>query len=80
MLFMEKANTLFKIKNTVGLDSPCNLLEKLFNNLVAPLLYCSEIWGITCPVNDSVPYGYLHFKFLKKSYEFIVKLQMIPVM
>ena len=46
-LLMEKAKkALFKIKNTIGLDNPCNLLEKLFDNLVIPvMLYCSEIWG-----------------------------------
>ena len=61
-LLMEKAKkSLFKIKNTIGLDNPCNLLEKLFDNLVIPvMLYCSEIWGVICQVNNSTPYEYLH--------------------
>ena len=67
-LLMEKAKkALFKIKNTIELDNPCNLLEKLFDNLVIPvMLYCSEIWGVICQVNDSTPYEYLHLKFLKE--------------
>ena len=65
---MEKAKkALFKIKKTVGLDNPCHVLEKLFDNLVVPvMLYCSEIWGILCQVNDSTPYEYLHSKFVKE--------------
>ena len=30
------------------------------------MLYCSEIWGILCPVNDSMPHEYLHLKFVKE--------------
>ena len=66
---MEKAKkALFKIKKTVGLDNPCQLTEKkLFDDFVVPvMLYCSEIWGILCPVNDSTPYEYLHLKFVKE--------------
>ena len=68
MLLMEKAKkALFKIKNTIGLDNSCNLLEKLFDNLVVPvMLYCSEIWGISSPVNDTTPYEHLHLKFIKE--------------
>ena len=34
-LLMEKAKkTLFKINNTIGLDNPWSLLEKLFDNLI----------------------------------------------
>ena len=67
MRLMGKVNkALFKIKNTIGLDNPCNILEKLFDHLVAPvMLYCTELWGITCAVNDTTPYGYQHLKFIK---------------
>ena len=34
-----------------------HILEKLFDNLVAPvMLNCCEIWAITCGVNDSIPF------------------------
>ena len=61
-LLMEKAKSaLFKIKNTIGLDYPCSLLERLFDNLVTPvMLYCSELWGIACAEKDTTPYEYLH--------------------
>ena len=77
---MKKA--LFKIKNTIiGLGNPCSLLEKLFDNLVTPvMLYCSEICGtglyrflifaplltLTCAEKDTTPYEYLHLKFIKE--------------
>ena len=36
----------FKIKKTITLNNPCNLLEKLFDSLVVPIiLYGSEVWG-----------------------------------
>ena len=65
---MEKAiKSTFHIKNTIGLDNPCNLLEKLFDNLVAPvMLYCSELWVITCSVSDATPYAYLHLNSIKE--------------
>ena len=65
---MEKAKkALFKIKNTIGLDNPCDLLEKLFDNLVAPvMLYCSELLGITCADKDTTLYEYLHLKFIEE--------------
>jgi hypothetical protein len=46
-LLMEKSRkAYFKMKKTIGLNNPCNLLEKLFYSLVTPiLLYCSEVWG-----------------------------------
>ena len=68
MRLMGKVNkALFKSKNTIGLDNPCNILEKLFDNLVTPvMLYCTELWGITCAVNDTTPYGYQYLKFIKK--------------
>ena len=52
---MEKAKkAVFKIKNTIGLDNPCSLLEKVFDNLVTPMmLYCSELWGLTCAEKDT---------------------------
>lgn len=67
-LLMEKAKkAFFKIKKTVGLDNPCRLLEKLFDNLIAPvMLYCSEIWGILGTFNDSTPFEHLHMKFVKE--------------
>jgi hypothetical protein len=38
----------FKIKKTVGLNNPCNLLEKHFDTLVVPIIYNGcEIWGLT---------------------------------
>ena len=45
MLLMEKPKkALFKIKNIIGLDNPCNFLEKLFDNLVVPvMLYCTVV-------------------------------------
>ena len=48
-LLMEKGRKAwFKIKKTVGLNNPCNLLEKLFDTLVVPIiLYGCEIWGLT---------------------------------
>jgi hypothetical protein len=37
----------FKIKKTITLNNPCNLLEKLFDSQVVPtILYGSEVWGI----------------------------------
>jgi hypothetical protein len=37
----------FKIKKTIGLNNPCNLLEKRFDSLILPIsLYCCEIWGL----------------------------------
>ena len=64
---MEKAKkALFKIKNTIGLDNPCGLLEKLFDNLVTVMLYCSALWGLTCAEKDTAPYEYLHLKFIKE--------------
>ena len=54
-------------KNTIGLDNPCSLLEKLYDNLVTPvMLYYSEIWGLTCAEKDTTPYEYLHLKFIKE--------------
>ena len=57
-LLMEKAKkTLFNINNTIALDNPCSLLEKLFDNLVTlVMLYCSELWGLTCAEKDTTPY------------------------
>ena len=65
---MEKAEkALFKIKNTIGLDNPCSLLEKLFDNLVTPvMLYCSELCGLTCAEKDTTPNECLHLKFIKE--------------
>ena len=67
-LMMEKAKkSQFKIKNTIGLDNPCSLLEKLFDNLVTPvMLYWGELWGLTCAEKDTTPYEYLHLKFIKE--------------
>ena len=58
---------MFKIKKVLSLDVPCNILEKLFDTLVAPIiLYGSEVWGIGKPPNDSDPYEHLHLKFIKE--------------
>ena len=80
-LLMEKdKKALFKIKNTIRLDNLSSLLEQLFDNLVTPvMLYCSELWGLTCAEKNTTPYEYLHLKFIKKFLEFIVKLQMMHV-
>ncbi len=54
-------------KIIVSLDVPCNIIEKLFDTLVAPIiLYGSEVWGIGKPPNDSDPYEHLHLKFIKE--------------
>ena len=65
---MEKGRkSFFKIKQCVGIDNPCSLLEKLFDSLVSPIiLYCSELWGINSAFKDSDPYEYLHLKFIKE--------------
>ena len=65
---MEKAKKVFfKIKKTDGLDNPCRLFEKLFDNLIAPvILYCSEIWGILGTCNDSTPFEHFRMKFAKE--------------
>ena len=67
-LLMEKGRkAFFKIKQCVGFDNPCSLLEKLFDSLVSPIiLYCSELWGINSAFKDSDPYEYLHLKFIKE--------------
>ena len=30
------------------------------------MLYCSELWGLTCVEKDKTPYEYLHLKFIKE--------------
>ena len=30
------------------------------------MLYCSELWGLTCAEKDTIPYEYLHLKFVKE--------------
>lgn len=66
-LLMEKGRKAwFKIKKTVGLNNPCNLLEKLFNTLVVPIiLYRCEIWGVDHCFKDGEPFEHLHIKFIK---------------
>ena len=40
---------------------------KLFDYIVTPvMLYCSELWGITCTEKDTNPYEYIHLKFIKE--------------
>ena len=65
---MEKGRkAFFKIKQCVGFNNPCSLLEKLFDSLVSPIiLYCSVIWGITTAFKDADPFEYLHLKFIKE--------------
>ena len=44
---MENAKkALYKIKNTIGLDNPCSLLEKLFDNLVTPVMLFVVNYGV----------------------------------
>ena len=58
---------LFKIKKSIGLDNPCNLLEKLFDTLVVPiLLYNCEVWGLQNSFKDSDPFEHIHLKFIKE--------------
>ena len=57
----------FKIKKTITLDNQCNLLEKLFDSLVVPIiLYNSEVWGVGNSFKDSEPFEHLHLKFVKE--------------
>ena len=30
------------------------------------VLYCSELWSLTCAEKDTTPYEYLHLKFIKE--------------
>ena len=54
----------FKIKKTITLNNPCNLLEKLFDSLVVPIiLYGSEVWGVGNKFRDSDPFEHLQLKF-----------------
>jgi hypothetical protein len=56
----------FKIKKTITLSNPCNLLEKLFDSLVVPIiLYGSEVWGVGNKFRNSDPFEHLHLKFIK---------------
>ena len=67
-LLMEKGRKAwFKIKKSVGINNPCNLLEKLFDSLVVPIiLYGSEIWGVRNNLKDSEPFEHLQMKFIKE--------------
>lgn len=57
----------FKIKKNIGLNNPCNLLEKLFDTLISPIiLYGCEVWGTYSNLKDTDPYEYLHIKFIKE--------------
>ena len=57
----------FKIKKTIGLNNACNLLEKLFDTLVSPIiLYGCEVWGAYCNFKDTDPFEHLHIKFIKE--------------
>ena len=61
-LLMEKGRKAwFKIKKNVGLNNPCNLLEKLFDTLVVLIiLYGCGIWGVDHYFKDSEPFEQLH--------------------
>jgi hypothetical protein len=65
---MEKGRKVwFKIKKTITLNNPCNLLEKLFDSLVVPIiLYGSEVWGVDNKFRDSDPFEHLQLKFIKE--------------
>ena len=67
-LLMEKSRkAYFKIKKTIGLNNPCNLLEKLFYSLVTPiLLYGSEVWGVYLDPGDSSIVEKFHMKCIKE--------------
>ncbi len=68
-VLMEKGRKAwFKINKIVSVDNPCNLLEKLFDTLVSPIiLYSSEVWGAQGKgPSDSDPHEYLHLKFIKE--------------
>jgi hypothetical protein len=57
----------FKIKKTITISNPCNLLEKLFDFLVVPIiLYGSEVWGVGNQFRNSDPFEHLHLKFIKE--------------
>ena len=57
----------FKIKKIVGLNNPCNPLEKLFDTLVVSIiLYGCEIWGVDYCFKDSEPFEHLHITFIKE--------------
>jgi hypothetical protein len=67
-LLMEKSRkAYFKMKKTIGLNNPCNLLEKLLYSLVTPiLLYCSEVLGVYLHPGDSSIVEKFHMKFIKE--------------
>ena len=67
-ILMEKGRKAwFKIKNSIGLNNPCSLLEKLFDMLISPIiLYGCEIWGTNNKFKDTDPYEHLHLKFIKE--------------
>jgi hypothetical protein len=54
--------------DNVHLNNPCNLLEKLFDSLVVPIiLYGSEVWGVGNKFRDSDPFEHLHLKFSEET-------------
>jgi hypothetical protein len=60
-------NLIFHLQKRLGLNNPCNLLEKLFDTLVVPiLLHGCEIWGVDHCFKDSEPFEHLHIKFIKE--------------
>ncbi len=67
-ILMEKGRKAwFKIKNSIRLDNPCSMLEKLFYTLISPIiLYGCEIWGPSSNFKNSDPYEHLHLKFIKE--------------
>ena len=59
----------FKIKKTITLNNPCNLLKKLFDSLVVPIiLYGSEVWGVSTynKFRDSDLFEHLHLNVIKE--------------
>ena len=59
----------FKIKKTITLNNICNLLEKLFDSLVVPIiLYGSEVWGVSTynKFRDSDLFEHLHLNVIKE--------------
>lgn len=52
------------MKKIIGIDNPCNLLEKLFDSIVLPVLfYCCEIWGVDLSLKDISVIEKFHVNF-----------------
>ena len=57
-----------KLKKSLSLNNPCNLLKKLFYTLVDPVMLCrSGVWGVVKIYKDSDPYEHLHRTFVNRT-------------